>query len=114
MDYNKKLYRLAIVALLLIFAGLQYRLWIGKGSLAQVHQLNVMNAELKQENGVAHKRNQAMMARISDLKTGESAAKGRARSQLGMIKPGEVFFLTPQDESPSEIKPTGKKDGADD
>lgn len=109
MDYNATMYRLAIIALLIVFAGLQYRLWVGEGSLAQVHRLQTMHADLEQANAKAKSRNQTMLAQISDLKSGKLAAEGRARSQLGMIKSDETFFLTPQDEGPHKTVRSAQK-----
>ena len=33
-----------------------------------------------------------MSAEVEDLKSGETAVEERARSELGMIKPGETFY----------------------
>lgn len=95
--YNPKMYRVAVVALLVVFAGLQYRLWIGEGSFAQVHHLQSMRDELQKTNAKAEKRNDAMQAQIEDLKSGVGATEGRARVEMGMVKPGETFFLTVPD-----------------
>ena len=37
-------------------------------------------------------RNDALAAEGEDLKSGEAAIEERARSELGMIKPGETFY----------------------
>ena len=34
----------------------------------------------------------ALSAEVEDLKSGEAAVEDRARSELGMVKPGEVFY----------------------
>ena len=39
-------------------------------------------------------RSSGVRAQISDLKTGLDEVEERARSELGMIKSGEVFFKT--------------------
>ena len=39
-------------------------------------------------------RNAALQAEVDDLKSGVAAVEGRARSELGMILPGETFYLT--------------------
>ncbi|HEY0506059.1 MAG TPA: septum formation initiator family protein, partial [Lysobacter sp.] len=36
--------------------------------------------------------NAALAAEVEDLKSGEAAVEDRARSELGMIKPGETFY----------------------
>lgn len=92
--YNPLMYRSAIVILLVIFAGLQYRLWVGDGSWAQVHRLTQMRDNLHNRNIRNQSRNDAMQAEVNDLKSGEQATEGRARADMGMIKRDEKFFLT--------------------
>ncbi|WP_423820773.1 septum formation initiator family protein [Salinisphaera sp. SPP-AMP-43] len=99
------MYRVAVVALLVVFAGLQYRLWIGEGSFAQVHHLQSMRDELQKTNAQAEKRNDAMQAQIEDLKSGVGATEGRARVEMGMVKPGETFFLTVPENQAAEQTP---------
>lgn len=77
----------------MVILGLQSRLWFGEGSLAEVWQLRQDVAKKKQENAALLARNQRLAAEVSDLKQGTEALEGRARSQLGMIKEGETFYL---------------------
>ena len=44
------------------------------------------------ENAGLQQRNNALAAEVEDLKSGEAAVEERARSELGMIKPGEKFY----------------------
>jgi cell division protein FtsB len=37
-------------------------------------------------------RNEALTAEVQDLKSGKAAIEERARSEQGLIKPGEVFY----------------------
>jgi cell division protein FtsB len=46
----------------------------------------------KQINEQTQKRNAALDAEVRDLKRGTEAIEERARSELGMVKPGEIFF----------------------
>lgn len=82
---------LAIVFVALI-AVLQYRLWVGEGSFAEVHELRQATARQEQENQALRQRNRALEAEVRDLRTGLEAIEERARSELGMIKEGETFF----------------------
>ena len=41
-------------------------------------------------------RNAKMTAEVLALKSDTSAFESRARSELGMVKEGEVFYLTPE------------------
>lgn len=84
--------RVLILSLLLILGWLQYRLWVGEGSLAEVHALKSDIAEQTQEIAALRARNQALAAEVANLKEGNQALEERARMGLGMIKQGEVFL----------------------
>jgi cell division protein FtsB len=78
--------------LLLSVVWLQYRLWVGEGSLAEVHTLRQEIAAQKEEIARMSARNDALEAEVQDLRDGLDALEERARSELGMIKKGEVFL----------------------
>ena len=80
---------LILVALILL---LQYPLWLGKGGWLKVWELDRQVEEQKQINQQTQMRNAVMDAEVRDLKQGSDAIEERARSDLGMIKRGEVFF----------------------
>ena len=84
--------RLLIAILILLLVVLQYRLWVGPGSLAEVNNLKQEIAELEKELVGLRERNRALQAEVKDLRGGQSAIEERARSELGMIKEGEVFY----------------------
>ncbi|MCF7985307.1 MAG: cell division protein FtsB [Thiohalocapsa sp.] len=84
--------RWLIPSLLVVVALLQYRLWVGDGSLAELHALRTQIAEQREELERLQTRNRALAAEVQDLKTGLAAIEDRARSELGMIQRGEVFL----------------------
>ncbi len=84
--------RLLIAILLLLLILLQYRLWVGPGSLAEVNNLKHELAQLREELVGLRERNRALQAEVEDLRSGRSAIEERARSELGMIKEGETFY----------------------
>jgi cell division protein FtsB len=84
--------RWAWVLLLPLLVGLQYRLWLGDGGLRAQWRLEAVVAEQALENEGLRERNEALEAEVRDLKTGLAAVEERARSELGMIKDGEVFY----------------------
>lgn len=84
--------KLLITLLVLLLIVLQYRLWVGEGSLAEVYNLKQEINEQKQALLRLEKRNGALQAEVSDLKRGLDAIEERARSELGMIKENEVFY----------------------
>jgi len=84
--------RLLIFILLILFVVLQYRLWVGEGSLAEVSNLSDKVEAQKIDNQRLKDRNAALDAEVQDLKTGYEAIEERARSELGMIKDDETFY----------------------
>lgn len=80
------------VILLALLGLLQYKFWLGEGSIAQILQLKT---EIGQYNKIItqwHERNSALVAEIKDLKLGTQAIEELGRSQLGMVKYGETFY----------------------
>src|SRR3546814_12525210 len=55
------------------------------------------------DNGGLQQRNGALAADVAELKSedGGAAGEGRARSELGMIKPGETFYRVVEDRRPA-------------
>ena len=80
------------VVLILLLAGLQYRLWVGDGSLAQVTDLQRQIAEQQGENGRLLERNRILEAEVMELKQGMETVEERARHELGMVKEGETLY----------------------
>lgn len=85
------------IALLLVLAALQYRLWTGHGSLPDVWRLDELRTQQLAENRELEERNQSLAAEVLDLKNGLDAVEERARSEMGMIMQGETFHqIIPQ------------------
>lgn len=82
-----------IGVMLLMLVSLQYRLWVGEGSLAQVDDLSRRVETAKVANEVKRQRNEVLKAEIIDLKDGFDAIEEKARSEWGLIKKDETFFL---------------------
>jgi len=82
-----------LVVLLIL---LQYPLWLGKGGLLRVWELERQVAAQREVNQSLESRNAALDAEVRDLKSGFEAIEERARYELGLVKPGEVFVQTPQ------------------
>ena len=81
-----------LLALALLLAALQYKLWYGNGGQGEVASLQAQVAAQQTENGKLQARNDALAAEVADLKSGGEAVEERARSELGLVKPGETFY----------------------
>ena len=84
--------RLLLVILIILILALQYRLWVGEGSFAEVSALREQVESQTIENQKLKERNAALEAEVQDLKTGYAAIEERARSELGMIRNDEMFY----------------------
>lgn len=82
-----------LILLLVMLVGLQYRLWVGDGGIAQGVQLKMQIAEQKAENKRLFERNRVMDAEVMELKQGMETVEERARYELGMVKEGETLYL---------------------
>lgn len=80
------------ILLIVLLAGLQYRLWVGDGSLAQVTQLKQQIADQQGENEQLQERNRILEAEVLELKSGMETVEERARQELGMLKEGETLY----------------------
>jgi cell division protein FtsB len=84
------------LVLLLLLGGLQYRLWVGSGSLKQVASLKVQIADQHSENERLLERNRVLDAEVAELKKGMETVEERARHELGMVKDGETLYQLAQ------------------
>jgi len=79
--------------MLVLILGLQYRLWVGDGSVSHVWHLQNSVDEQRSVNQTLAARNARLDAEVRDLKSGYEAIEERARRNLGMIGRDETFFL---------------------
>jgi cell division protein FtsB len=84
--------RIVALILLVLLIALEVKLWAGQGGMAEVWRLEKSVAEQQHENDELKARNDALAAEVADLKGGTEAIEERARSELGLVKPGEKFY----------------------
>jgi cell division protein FtsB len=77
-----------LIALLLVFHA---QLWIGRGSVPSVRDMQIRLDEQKKKNTQAQTANDQLAAEVRDLKEGLEMVEEKARSELGMVKPNEIF-----------------------
>ena len=92
MRRRARLRVLAGLFLAAVIAGLQYRLWIGDGSVSEVMHLRDAIEVQRAENERLYARNRALEAEVVDLKTGLESIEYRARRDLGMTRADETFY----------------------
>ena len=84
-----KIVAIVLAALIVL---IQYPLWIGKGGWLRAWDVDRQLSAQKDKNRVLERRNATLAAEVKDLKTGTEAIEERARFELGMVRPDEVFY----------------------
>jgi cell division protein FtsB len=82
---------IAFVLLTLVF-WLQYKIWLEDGGIPEILQLEQEIEEFQSEVKSLKERNASLDAEVKDLKKGFDAIEERARSEMGMLKEGEVYY----------------------
>lgn len=85
--------RWLLIILTFLLLLLQYRLWVGDGSLAQKALLQQQVEKQRLENEGLRERNNILASEVRDLKDGLESVEERARVDLGMVKEGETFYM---------------------
>ncbi len=89
---SRSLFPWVALALLVLIAALQLKLWTGTGGRPDVVRLRERVEAQRVENEALKRRNEALAADVRDLKEAREGVEERARSELGMVKPGETFY----------------------
>jgi len=97
--------KIIAVVLLALLIWLQYKIWLQDGGIPEVIQLQQDVEQVKSEVEQLQERNSSLNAEVKDLKKGLDAIEERARSEMGMIKEGEVYYQV--------IEPEQNKDNAE-
>lgn len=88
---GKRLVSAVLVALLLAFHA---QLWFGRGSVGNVAAMQNKLDEQKAANAQAQRTNEQLASEVRDLKEGLEMVEERARMELGMVKPNEIYVQT--------------------
>ncbi|MSP36134.1 MAG: septation ring formation regulator EzrA [Limnohabitans sp.] len=85
---DNRLLPATLIALLLILQG---QIWLGKGSVPTVIDLEYKIQEQNELNAKAKRINGQLNSEVNDLKEGLNTVEERARHELGMVKANEIF-----------------------
>ncbi len=90
-----------IIALVLLglLIWLQYKIWLLDGGIPEIVQLEQDVEQVELEVKQLRERNQSLDAEVKDLKKGLDAIEERARSEMGMIKEGEIYYQVIESET---------------
>ena len=83
--------RLIPLLLLALLASVHAQLWLGRGSVPKVKALQQQIDTQQAANDQARAANAQLASEVQDLKEGLATVEEKARSELGMVKPNEVY-----------------------
>ncbi|WP_311222809.1 MULTISPECIES: septum formation initiator family protein [unclassified Acidovorax] len=83
--------RIVPLILLLLLGGVHAQLWTGRGSIAHVQEMQDKIAAQKAANTQARQANERLASEVHDLREGLDMVEEKARSELGMVKPNEIY-----------------------
>ena len=98
--------RLIIMLLLIVILVLQGMLWFSDDGKKKVRQLSAAVEAQRLDNERLETRNQNLQAEVEDLRVRLEAIEERARTDLGLVRDGEIFYqvITPQPEYPDAVE----------
>ena len=85
--------RLFIAVLALAAISLQYKFWFSDVGFFRAESLEAEVGKQGQRLSRLEERNRILAAEVRAQKHGLDAVEARARSDLGMVKAGETFYL---------------------
>ena len=88
--------KIAIGILTVILLAMQQQIWFGQSGYFERKALAERQTEQQQRTESLTLRNAKMTAEVVALKSNSAAFEARARSELGMVREGEVFYLIPE------------------
>ncbi len=89
--------RLVPVILLALLGAVHAQLWLGRGSLPRVNEMQRQIDVQKAANAQAQQGNERLASEVHDLKEGLDMVEEKARSELGMVRPNEIYVqFTPR------------------
>ena len=84
--------RFVIPVILVLLLGLFHaQLWLGRGSIPNVREMQERLDEQLAKNTLAQASNDQLAAEIKDLQEGLEMVEEKAHNELGMVKPNEMF-----------------------
>ena len=85
--------RFFIIILIAFFLMIQSDIWFKDDGFSRVKELEQMIDSQTEENQKLKLRNEQLEQEIEELKTGTESIEEKARTDFGMIKEGEEFYL---------------------
>ncbi|MEE8547177.1 MAG: septum formation initiator family protein [bacterium] len=91
---NRKIW----LTLLLITAAFTIYSFVGEQGLWELNKMIHHRNELKTEISVLERDNNSLAEQIGRLRNDQATFEALARTKLGMVRPGEVVYIFPEEE----------------
>ena len=84
--------RIVTLVLLALLALIHNQLWLGDGGVARAQALQAQIDAQQKANALVQQEVERLRSEVQDLKDGNEMVEEKARGELGMLKPGEIYI----------------------
>ena len=88
--------RIVTLVLLALLALIHNQLWLGDGGVARAQALQAQIEAQQKANALVQQEVDRLRSEVQDLKDGNEMVEEKARGELGMLKPGEIYIQITQ------------------
>ncbi|HRM66374.1 MAG: septum formation initiator family protein [Comamonas sp.] len=88
--------RIVTLVLLALLALIHNQLWLGDGGVARAQALQAQIDAQQKANALVQQEVERLRSEVQDLKDGNEMVEEKARGELGMLKPGEIYIQITQ------------------
>lgn len=88
--------RIVTLVLLTLLALIHNQLWLGDGGVARAQALQAQIDAQQKANALVQQEVERLRSEVQDLKDGNEMVEEKARGELGMLKPGEIYIQITQ------------------
>ena len=88
--------RIVTLVLLALLALIHNQLWLGDGGVARAQALQAQIDAQQKANALVQQEVERLRSEVQDLKDGNEMVEEKARGELGMPKPGEIYIQITQ------------------
>ena len=88
--------RIVTLVLLALLALIHNQLWLGDGGVARAQALQAQIDAQQKANALVQQEVERLRSEVQDLKDGNEMVAEKARGELGMLKPGEIYIQITQ------------------
>ena len=81
-----------MIAMLIAFLLMLKQLLLSDSSIWAINKVRRESMQESQENQALQARNQVLLNKVVQLKSGDQNLESRAREELGLVKQNEIFY----------------------